>query len=662
MKNKGKVLALAGVTLLSATVLAACGGGKSSTATSSENKTYNYVYSSEPVTLDYVKMNQAGTSEITTNLIDGLLENDQYGNLVPSLAEDWTVSADGLTYTYTLREGAKWYTADGEEYADVTAEDFVTGLKHAADSESEALYVIQGSIKGLQDYLDGKTTDFSTVGVKAVDERTVQYTLNAPESYWNSKLTYSIMFPINAEFLASKGKDFGKQTDPESLLYNGPYLLKSITAKSSMEFEKNANYWDADNVFIENVKLTYYDGADQDSLFNNFDDGAYTAAALFPTSPSYKTAEEKYGENIIYNQQDGSTYMIFFNLNRSLHNLSDKTDEQLSDSKKAMNNKDFRQAVSFAFDRASWNAQVNGEEAKEKALRNTLVPPAFVQIEGKDFGETVKTELASYGDEWKDVDLSDGQDGLYNPEKAKAEFAKAKEALAAEGVSFPIQLDFPVSQTDNAAVQRAQSLKQSVEASLGKENVVINLKQVTEDEWLAATYQAETPEQNDYDLAISGWSPDYADPSSYLDIFGTTKGAATTPRIGISHDNEALIKSVGLDKYQELLDTANTIKDADKVDERYKAYAKAQAWLTDSAVAIPTISKGARPSVTKVVPFTRAYSYVGVKGDASTFKYVKLQDEPVTAEEYKKALAEWQKAKEKSNAEAAKELANHVEK
>lgn len=661
MKNKSKLLLAAGVTLVSASVLAACGNGGNSSS-SSASTTYNYVYQSEPVTLDYVKMNQAGTSDITANLIDGLLENDQYGNLIPSLAEDWKVSEDGLTYTYTLREDAKWYTADGEEYADVTAEDFVTGLKHAADSESEALYVIQDSIKGLQDYLDGKTTDFSTVGVKAVDERTVQYTLNAPESYWNSKLTYSIMFPINAEFLESKGEDFGKQTDPESLLYNGPYLLKSITAKSSMEFEKNANYWDADNVFIDNVKLTYYDGSDQDSLFNNFDEGAYTAATLFPTSPSYKTAEKKYGDNIVYGQQDGATNMIFFNLNRTLHNLSDKTDEQLSDSNKAMNNKDFRQAVSFAFDRASWNAQVNGEEAKEKALRNTLVPPAFVQIEGKEFGDSVTAELASYGDEWKDIDLSDGQDGLYNPEKAQTEFAKAKEALEAEGVSFPIQLDFPVSQTDNAAVQRAQSMKQSVEASLGKENVVINLKQVTEDEWLAATYQAETPEQNDYDLALSGWSPDYADPSSYLDIFGTTKGAATTPRIGISYDNEALIKSVGLDKYQDLLNAANALKDADEVDARYEAYAKAQAWLTDSAVAIPTISKGARPTVTKVVPFTRGYSYVGVKGESTTYKYMKLQDEPVTVEQYDKALAEWEEAKEKSNAEAAEALADHIEK
>lgn len=658
MKNKSKWLFAAGVTLLSASFLAAC-GSKSSDSTSSSS-TYNYIYVSEPVSLDYIKMNQAGTSEITNNLIDGLLENDQYGNLIPSLAKDWTVSKDGLTYTYKLRKDAKWYTADGEEYADVTAQDFVTGLKHAVDSESEALYVVQGSIKGLQDYIDGKTKDFSTVGVKAIDDHTVQYTLNKPETYWNSKLTYSIMAPVNAEFLKSKGKDFGKQTDPSSLLYNGPYLLKSITAKSSMEFEKNPNYWDADNVHIDNVKLTYYDGSDPDSQYNNFDEGSYVTARLYPTAPSYKTAVKKYGDDIVYGQQDGSTYMVYFNMNRTLHKISDKTDAQLSDSKKAMNNKDFRQAVTFGFDRASYNAQGNGEEAKDKALRNTLVPPAFVQIDGKDFGDTVEADLASYGDEWKDVDLSDAQDGLYNPEKAKTEFAKAKEALTAEGVTFPIQLDFPVSQTDEISVQRAQSFKQSVEKSLGSDNIQINIKQVTEDEWLAATFQAETPEQNDYDLSISGWSPDYTDPSSYLDIFGTQKGAAATYRLGVADTDTAMIQSVGLDKYQAMLDEANAI--TDDVNARYEAYAKAQAWLTDSAVMIPTISKGAVPSLTRIVPFTRANSYVGVKGDSTSYKYMKLQDKPVTAKEYAKALKKYQAAKEKSNAKAAEELADHVEK
>ena len=107
--KKSKWLAITGLTVVSTLILAACGN-------SSASNTYSYVYLSDPDTLDYVNSNRATTSDVITNLVDGLLENDKYGNLVPSIAEDWTVSKDGLTYTYKLRKDAKWYTSDGEEY------------------------------------------------------------------------------------------------------------------------------------------------------------------------------------------------------------------------------------------------------------------------------------------------------------------------------------------------------------------------------------------------------------------------------------------------------------------------------------------------------------------------------------------------------------------
>src|SRR5699024_11152829 len=126
-----------------------------------------------------------------------------------------------------LRKGVKWVDSDGNEYATVKAQDFVTGLKHAVAAKSESLYVVQDSIKGLNDYANGKTKDFSTVGVKALDDYTVQYTLNQPESYWNSKLTYGVMFPVNAKFLKSKGSNFGKP-QADGILYNGPYVLANF--------------------------------------------------------------------------------------------------------------------------------------------------------------------------------------------------------------------------------------------------------------------------------------------------------------------------------------------------------------------------------------------------------------------------------------------------
>ena len=132
-KSKAKYATLAGVVLSAGILLSACGNS------STGSKTYNYVYTSDPSSLNYLAENRATTNDIVVNLVDGLMENDQYGNYIPSLAEDWSVSKDGLTYTYKLRKDAKWYTADGDEYAPVTAQDFITGLKYAADKKIRSL-------------------------------------------------------------------------------------------------------------------------------------------------------------------------------------------------------------------------------------------------------------------------------------------------------------------------------------------------------------------------------------------------------------------------------------------------------------------------------------------------------------------------------------------
>ena len=154
MNTKKRVLS-AGLTFAAALLLAACG------QSGSDTKTYSSTFSGNPTTFNYLLDYYADNTAIITNLVDGLLENDNYGNLIPALAEDWSVSKDGLTYTYKLRQDAKWFTADGEEYAPVTAQDFVTGLKYAADKNSEALYLVQDSVAGLADYVSGKNKDFS---------------------------------------------------------------------------------------------------------------------------------------------------------------------------------------------------------------------------------------------------------------------------------------------------------------------------------------------------------------------------------------------------------------------------------------------------------------------------------------------------------------------
>ena len=656
--NKGKVLLATSALLLSAGVLVACSGGKSG---SSGEQTFSYVYTQDPDTLDYSISNKKSTSEFTGNAEDGLLEVDRYGNLIPSLAKDWTVSKDGLTYTYKLRKGVKWMTSEGEEYGEVKAQDFVTGLKHAADKKSQAIYLVQKSVKGLDDYVSGKTSDFSTVGVKAIDDYTVQYTLSQPESFWNSKTTMGILMPVNEEFLKSKGDDYGQGTTPSSILYCGPYLIKSITSKSSATLEKNPTYWDADNVKISKVKLTYYDGQDSESLIRGFDNGDYTVARVFPNGSNYKSVEKKHKDDIVFTDQGSSTYNLSFNIDRQAYEITKKTtDAQKASTKKAILNKDFRQAIMFAFNRKAYVAQANGEAAANKVIRNTFTPPNFVQIDGKQFGDAVEKDLEAYGDEWKGVSVADGKDTLYNSTKAKEEFAKAKEALQAQGVEFPIHLDLPVSSTFTEGIKQAQSFKQSVESTLGAENIVIDLNMVSEDDLQRVTYFAENASQQDWDLNNNlGWGPDYTDPSSYIDITSGKSGENANSYFGFDAGTDnAAAKAAGFDEYDQLIEDAQ--KENTDVNKRYEKYAAAQAWLTDSALLIPIHSDGASPVVRKTVPYSAAFAWTGHKGQSFNYKYLEVQDKVEAAKDYDKAREQWKKEKEESNKKAQEELEKHV--
>ena len=277
--------------------------------------------------------------------------------------------------------------------------------------------------------------------------------------------------------------------------------------------------------------------------------------------------------------------------------------------------------MNFALDRTSYSAQVNGKDGASKTLRTLLVPPTFVQANGKDFGTLVEEKLAATGDEWKGVSFADAQDSLHNADKAN-------------------------------------SMKSSIETALGKDNVVIDVQKLSTDDADNATYFAQSPDQKDFDMDITGWGPDFQDPSTYLDILNPTDGSTLTGMGLDPKKDQALIEKIGLNQYKELLDAAN----AEKLDTnaRYEKYAAAQAWLTENAMVLPIYSKGGVPSITKVTPFSAANSAIGIKGESSFFKYQKVQDKTVTTADYEKAYKNWLKEKEESNKKAQEELAKHV--
>ena len=246
-------LLLAGAMTLS---LAACGGGGEG-GDGQASTTFRELYASEATTLNYLVTSQATEFELCANFVDTLIQYDEFGVAHGGLATDWTTSEDGLTWTFTLREGVKWYRSDGSEYADLTAQDFVTGLQYVCDpaNDSKTFDIVSSVVKNAQEYYSGAITDPNEIGVRAVDDMTVEYTLNAPTPYFLSMLSYVCFMPVNADFLAEVGDRFG--TSAHTLLYNGAYICQEFNPQESQLWVKNPNYWNADNVYIERIERTY---------------------------------------------------------------------------------------------------------------------------------------------------------------------------------------------------------------------------------------------------------------------------------------------------------------------------------------------------------------------------------------------------------------------
>ena len=655
MTKKTKLMGIGLMSVAALGIFAAC--GNKSDSSESDGKDYSFYYLTDPETLDYTFSGQKYTAENTANFVDGLVSYDQYRQIVPALAKSWDVSEDGKTYTYHIRKNVPWVDADGNECDTVKPSDWVTGLKHAADTNSETLYLVSDSITGLADYASGKDKDFSKVGIKADDKAgTLTYTLNAPESFWNSKATYGILYPINAEFLKEKGKDFGKVAT-DGILYNGAFIATKFDNKSAIEYKANDTYWDKKNVHIKNVKLSFFDGKKPEDLYQNYMAGKYNQAQLYPTMPYYKNVKKS---DVIWTAQEATTYFGMFNLNRQTYkNTAHDTDAKKTATKQAVLNKDFRQAIGFAIDKAKYNAQRVGEEGGEKLVRNTLVPYDFVTIAGKDYGTAVQADLQAIdGDVWSKLSVDQGKNSTYNVDLAKASFAKAKEALKAQGIEVskenPIILDAPVLDTSTINIAAAASMENSLEKAFDGE-VKLNSIKLAMDPYLQAVFSFKTAAEADYDWNISGWGPDYADPATYLNILSPKQGDITI-KIGLEpsvtlegEDKGAAAKAaVDIDAYQKLLDEANAI--TNNTDARYEAFAKAEAWLIDNGIVTPIYSLGAVPMMQNEVPFTKIDSNT-VGSTAYSYKYRKVSDKTVTAKEYEKALKEWKaKVEEKSKA------------
>ena len=208
--------------------------------------TYNMGYASDPKTWDALATSRSADSEAIVNTYDGLVEYDNENEIKPALAESWEVSEDGKTYTFHIRQGAKWVDAQGREVADVKADDFVAGMQHMLDAGGGLEYLVENIIVNALEYNKGDVTDFAEVGVKATDDNTVVYTLCQPTSYFITMLGYNVFAPMSRTYFESKGGVFGKDDyktavdagtvkygqTVNDIAYCGPYTVTNHTANN----------------------------------------------------------------------------------------------------------------------------------------------------------------------------------------------------------------------------------------------------------------------------------------------------------------------------------------------------------------------------------------------------------------------------------------------
>ncbi|MBQ7173798.1 MAG: hypothetical protein IJR88_06765 [Clostridia bacterium] len=619
--------------------------------------TYSMIDMFNITTLDYVYNNKSSNGDYTSNFIEGLLTQDNHGTLIAGMAEKWESNADASVWTFTIRDNANWVTSEGEVYDKVKAEDFVTGMKHAVDSQSETLSLVEDLIVGLKAYKNG-TAEWDEVGVKAEGNK-VTYTLTQPCGYFDGMTTYSILYPINAEFLASKGENFGA-VEPSGILYNGCYILTSLVANQEVKFDKNQNYYDKDNVFVDHVKVTYTDGQDASQNFMMFDRGEVTSTAINSALPDVVAiADSKYADNQYKSMTTATSFWGAFNFDRQSYSLytdpsvitTDKTEAQKADTKAAILNKYFRLAVYAAYSTRATEAITMGEERALDRARNTLVPYTFVaKSDGTAIGALVTKYLEEIEPAFKGIDLTDGQDGWYNVERAKAFAEKAKQELGSTISSWPIHLDYPVVSTSANNTNAAIAMKNAIESAIG-DYVYVNLIMfANSDDYYAAFYDVATGDQNCIDFAFSaGWGPDYGDPLTYINCYNAENGDMLAysglnlaeEGEGQSASNKAAIDAIGLDDVLVMIKEAAVLSG----DARIEAFAKIEATLLANGILRPYSTRGATLGISKVVPFSSAY---GLYGQASYntvpyFKYMKLQDEPVKAADYYAAKEAWLK-------------------
>jgi len=618
--------------------------------------TFKTTYGTDPTTFNSVKTNEQPNSMHIANFIDGLVENDTHGRIVPALASSWTNEMVGekQKWTFTIRD-TDWVDKNGDIKYPVVADDWVYAVEQALDplNDSGVVYLIWMFIDGAYEYYEDLAAeqaddtgtvplpDFDTVGIKAVDDSTLEFTLPKAMAYFPTVLTYSVFFPISRSFVQEIGgwDKYGvintPGTAPDNLLYNGAFLLQSYTESNSITYVKNPRYWDKDKVSVELINMTY---VPEDAGFNwarlKFEAGVIdgfrvvqqdvagwekyvegTAGTGTTENPAHESAYTTSGT--LY----GASYYMSFNFHRP-RPLVDTllTETEVTNLEKAMANKHFRRAFMYGIDKSALNAMRTPASPNDWTCNTYTINGLAVDENGKDYVEYIYEKFAEENGitvaEAKAM-IAPGKPGIRNVDLAKAEMVLAIPELEAAGVTFPIKAEYWFLQNATRAPYY-QAVVQSITDAIGTVQYNGSAKQVLDNTIYVTAKSTNAFYYYQFSIQIGnfGWGPDYGDPSTYLNTMQI--GGDLTPNMGVTEDPE--LEAALLGDYTDMLDTA----DAETVlSERYTLYAAAEYKLIfEDAIIIPFMkpySAGTTVNVTKVQPHTVPNTLYGNSSDKYKF-------------------------------------------
>ena len=496
-----------------------------------EEKYLGVMLSTNVMSLDTNLATDGESFEVIADCIDGLTQMNADGAAVPAMAESWDISEDGKTYTFHLRD-AKWSNG-----TPVTANDFVFAWQRICKEAGEYAYMFDtsvGCVKGADAIIyDG--ADPATLGVSAADEKTFVVELEVPVSFFPSLMYFPTFYPINEEFY--KGLEEGTYgTSPETFLCNGAFVLESYTpGTANLSVKKNADYWDAANVKLAGIK--YQVVGSSDNALTAFKTGALDLVTISGNQVASAQKDASLADKL---KVTGAGYLWYVTFSQTANNAQGGM----------LANANLRLAITNSIDR---EALVEDYVLDGSLDTYTAVPPQFAasSTTGEDFS----------ADQERFADVCG-----YNPEKAEEYFQKAVEELGVD--SFTFTMIYGNNEGDEVA-KVAQAIKAQVEETLP--GIVINLQPMTKAERL------DKMQNDNYDVALTRWGPDYADPMTYMGMWIT--------------DNSNNYGFWSNAEYDQIIADCTTGVYISDYDARWKALLEAEAIVMNEAVIAPLYTK-----------------------------------------------------------------------